>query len=209
MPTKKLQKNNNINIFLNDYFNIFIFVGLVFVFGFSYFLFIKPKLELTKSAIQDNIEIQKKLFVEQEKKLRDLKTMKEVYDEISPTDLKKFEGILPSNYVKEVLFGELEEIIIKQGFLINSVSIEADDTEDNAAGGNATNMPEMGGGGLSSNIGMIKLSVSVGAVDYNGFKQLLKVIETNSRLFDLDTVSFGGDESTQLELITYYYKPGF
>lgn len=208
MPTPKPQKNNHLAVFLNEYFNVILFIAALLIFGVAYLLFIGPKFKITTMAIQDNIEAQKRLYVEQEKKLRDLKTIVKIYDEISPSDLTKFDGILPDHYIKEALFGELEEIVIQQGFLIQSVIIETD--EELSDNNNQANLPLMGGTAAATsgeNVGAVRVIVSLGAIDYNGLKQLLRTIETNSRLFDVQQVSFSdATESAQLELLTYYYK---
>lgn len=205
MPAPKPQKNNQLVVFLNEYFNVILFVAILVIFGASYVVLIGPKFKITTTIIRENIEAQQRLYVEQEKRLRDLKTIIKIYDEISPSDLNKFDGILPNNYIKEVLFGELEEIVIQQGFLIQSVIIEAD---DEAVSNNRANLPQMGGAPVSgANVGAVRLMVSLGAIDYNGLKQFLRIIETNSRLFDVEKVNFSdATESAQLELVTYYYK---
>ena len=87
MPDNKLKQRNSFNLFLNEHFNWLVMAGMIFIFIFAYLFFIGPKLNITKSAIKDNMEAQQKLLLEQEKKLRDLKTMQEVYSEILRADL--------------------------------------------------------------------------------------------------------------------------
>ncbi len=199
-----LQDKNSLNIVLNEYFNLLTLLVLLVVFALAYFLFIGPKFELTKTAIRENIESQKKLYAEQERKLRDLKTVKEVFDNISPADLKKFNNVLPDNYIKEQLFGELEEIVVKDGFLISTMTVTSDETVD--ADGNP--MPAAGAPTDNEKIGKVTVSVSIGAINYQGLKTLLKTFEANSRLFDIESVNFSeSGNSAQLEFVTYYYKP--
>jgi len=199
-----LQDKNSLNIVLNEYFNLLTLLILLVVFALAYFLFIGPKFELTKAAIRENIESQKKLYAEQERKLKDLKTVKEVFDNISPADIKKFNNVLPDNYIKEQLFGELEEIVVKDGFLITTMSVASDDKVD--ADGNA--MPAAGAPTDNEKIGKVTVSVSIGAINYQGLKTLLKTFEANSRLFDIESVNFSeSGNSAQLEFVTYYYKP--
>ncbi len=204
MPDHKLKQRNSFNLFLNEHFNWLVMVGVLFVFIFAYLFFIGPKLEITKSAIKDNIEAQQKLFSEQEKKLRDLKTIQEVYSEILPADLARFDGVLPNQYLKETLFGELEEIIVDRGFLLNSVVLSSD--MEAPADPNSIGLPEMGTPD-TSRVGTITANVSIGAIDYNGFKQLLTSLEANSRLFDIENVNFSHEsETADFEISTYYYK---
>ncbi len=204
MPSNKLQHKNELNLFLNEYFNVIVLIGMIIVFAFSYFFFLGPKFKLTTAAIMENVEAQKRLQAEQVKKLRDLETIKRLHEDISPADLARFNSVLPNRYIKEALFGEIEEIIVQQGFLIQSVDIKAD---KDASGPSPTGIPEMGSGGDGSSVGQIRITISVGAIDYVGFKQLLRTLEANSRLFDIDSVDFSeGGNSVTLELITYYYK---
>jgi len=206
MALKTSKQKNNLNLFLNDYFNLLVLIGLVIVLTLVYFLIISPKLKTSVAIMQDSIESQKKLYVEQERKLRDLKTVKRIYEEIVPADLTKFNYILPDSYVKERLFGELEEIITRQGFLLSSISLTSDQQEPGVIP-----LPEMGsdnGEDTLSNVGQISISLEIGAIDYAGLKQLLRNLEANSRLFDIQSLTFShGDNTAQLEMITYYYKP--
>lgn len=203
MKDKKIQQKNDVNIFFNEYFNVVAFLIAAVLFVFAYFIFLGPKLTLTTMAISDNIAAQKKLYGEQEKRLNELKTINKVYNEILPSDLGKFNQILPSDYVKESLFGELEEIVIKHGFILGSVTIEADEEV-----AESSDMPTLGGAELlDSRVGEIRIIATVNAIDYNGFKRLLKNIEASARLFDIENISYSQDSnSLDLEIITYYYK---
>lgn len=202
MKDKKVQQKNNFNIFLNEYFNVIALVIAVVIFLFSYFSFLGPKLTMTTMAISDNIAAQKKLYGEQEKRLNELKSINKVYSEILPSDLGKFNQILPTNYVKESLFGELEEIVVKHGFILESVTLE-DSIEEEKTTKPTIGSPQK----ISPNIGEIRIVASVGAIDYNGFKRLLKTIESSARLFDVENITFSQEDNTlSFELVTYYYK---
>jgi len=205
MKAKKIQQKNNINIFLNEYFNVIVLLLSVFIFVVSFFVILSPKINATTMLIADNIATQKKLYAEQEKKLAELKTIKQVYDDILPSDLHKFNRVLPSDYVKESLYGELEEIIIRNGFVLGSVLIEEEPEED---ANPAQDLPTIGGtAALSQNIGKVTFIVSINTIDYRGFKKLLNSLESSARLFDIDMVDFSESEDVvELRIITYYYK---
>lgn len=188
---------NGLNLFLNGYFNI-ILVALVIIFlTVAYIIVIKPKYDMTMAAIKINIESQQRLYAEQQKKLNNLKTIAELYKKISPSDLKKFNGVLPDAYVKERLFGEFDEIISQNGFILNSINISKE--EPKAA--------EDGSAPLSANVGRLSLQLSISAIDYAGFKNLLRLLESNLRLFDVTNLSFApGANTANLTLTTYYYN---
>jgi len=191
-------KNKNfLNLFLNNYFNIIMVIVMIIILVLSYFFIIKPKYEGTLLAIENTSQQQQKLLADQQKKLNNLKIISDLYKKISDTDLKKFNGVLPDNYVKERLFGELEEIINKNGYILNSVSL----TEEKVTEGAATSTQ-----GQMGKIGKINLALEISAVDYKGFKSLLRLLENNLRLFDVSNVNFSsGGNTTSLTLTTYYY----
>jgi len=204
---KRNPKNqNSLNLFLNNYFSVFIVIIVIFVFILSYFLFLRPKFNQTLSAIKDNIETQQKLYEAQQRKLSSLKTVSELYKKIDKNDLKKFNGVLSENYVKERLFGELEEIITANGFVPSSIKIsrpeEGTDSGQAAAEEEATVARQ-----LSPRLGQINVSVAITTIDYAGFKNLLKIFENNLRLFDLLKLNFSPSSgAADLTLATYYYK---
>lgn len=205
MPENNLKQKNSFNIFLNEYFSVIVVFLCVVIFIFAYFAVLSPKLKSTTMAISDNIEAQKKLYIEQERKLAELKTIQQVYSEILPSDLDKFNQILPDEYLKEALYGELEEIVSKQGYILSAVSVNESLGEDDE---DAKAMPQIGGTGvINPNIGEVRAVVDVGAINYGGFKNLLKTMEASSRLYDIKSVQFSENSgSAQFELISYYYK---
>jgi len=191
------KNQNGLNLFLNNYFNIIMVLVVIIVFIVSYIVVIKPKYDATMTAIESNNAQQQQLFDEQQKKLNNLKTISDLYNKIPATDLKKFNGVLPDVYVKEKLFGELDEIITKNGFLLNSIDIAKD-----AAANPGEPVKE-----VSPNVGSIKITLSLSAVNYSGFKNLIKLLENNLRLFDITEVSFSpSSNSTTFTLTTYYFK---
>ena len=206
MELQKRKQKNDLNLFLNDYYNLIVLFVLILILALSYFLFLSPKLKSTTAIMRDGIESQKRLFHEQERKLRDLQTVKRIYDEITPADLSKFNSVLPDAYVKERLFGELEEIIVRQGFILNSISLIGGEEKLSTSAPMPTMVSDSGGEALV-NVGQISISLEVSAIDYAGLKQLLRILETNSRIFDIKSISFSDSGSAQLEMVTYYYKP--
>lgn len=204
MKEKKIQARNDLNIFLNEYFSAIVFAIAIFILIFSFIFFISPKLKITKNAIRDNIAIQQKLYGEQEKKLNELKTIKSVYTQILPADLDKFNQVLPSNYVKESLYGELEEIVAREGFGLTSIEIMS---EEQLASKNASKKDVVAKNELSPNIGEINFIIGIRAVDYRGLKRVINRLESSSRLFDIQMLEFSEKDSVaELTVATYYYK---
>lgn len=206
MVTKDNRNKNSVNLFLNSYFNIIIVFIVIIVLAVSYFVVIKPKYDKAMMSIKLNIEQQQKLYADQQKKLKSLQLIAELYKKIPAADIKKFNGVLPDNYIKERLFGELEEIISQNGFILNSVAIKEDEEKKSGAAGN--NVAAEAAAGTLAKVGTINLELSISAINYTGFKNLLRLLENNLRLFDITAVSFspGGNAAT-ITLATYYYQP--
>lgn len=206
MVNRGQKAHNDLNLFLKTYFSLFMLLAVIFFLALGYFLVLRPKYKTTLKTINDNFSQQEQYYRNQSEKLANLKALNEFYRKINPADLKKFNSVLPDKYDKERLFGELEEITNQNGFLIKSISLKDQDKD-----GGAVAPPETSGTSspivYSPNLGKIDITLSLGAVDYTGFKNLLRLLENNLRLFDITMVSFAPDsESTSLVLTTYYYK---
>lgn len=207
-----VQKNQNErNIFLNEYFHLILAIFVILILAFSYFLLLKPKYDETLLAIQSNIDRERLLYSEQKKKLNGLKVMNGLYNQINPVDLEKFNGVLPDNLAGESLYGEFGEMVSENGFILDSVSILAPAAEN---ANTAISSPEETASNQAAaaesqaeNVGRINYQVNVSAIDYSGFKNLLKLFEANLRLFDVTGASFAPAENTASFIISaYYYK---
>lgn len=203
---KTASKNQNaLNLFLNSYFSIFVLFAVVIVFVLAYFFWLRPKFIQTLGAIRANVEMQQQLYEAQQKKLISLKAVSELYKKIDKEDLKKFNGVLSENYVKERLFGELEEIVYTNGFLIDSIKLSRPDEGEEGERGAAEETVTLQK--LSPRIGQINVNISISTIDYTGFKNLVKIMENNLRLFDIVKLDFSPSEGmANFTLATYYYK---
>lgn len=197
MLTRDQKNQNSLNLFLNNYFNLILVFVLALILLGAYLAFIKPKYQETKLLIQNNLEQQQRLYAEQVKKLNNLKVISDLYEKIPIADLDKFSEVLPDDYVKEALFGELEEIITQNGFVVNSISLS--DSGLSIANEEEANSKEK--------VGSLSISLSLSAINYNNLKNLLRLLESNLRLFDVTEVNFDpGGNGVELVLSTYYYK---
>jgi len=188
MLTRDQKNQNSLNFFLNTYFNIILVFILVLVLIAAYVTLIRPKYQDAMTVISLNVEQQQRLLVEQRKKLNNLKVIYDLYSKIPTTDLAKFDEVLPDSYIKERLFGELGEIISQNGFVVNSIKLGGAGEEEGAQKG------------------QIEISLSLSAIDYSGLKKILRLLEANLRLFDVQKINFSPRENAaELVLITYYY----
>ncbi len=205
MNDSKIKQQNIINNILNRYFNIFVVALATFLLVMSYFLILKPKVDKTTVAISDNISQQQSIYQAEKSKLNSLVAAVDAYKKVDPLDLEKINKILPSEYNKEKLFGELEEIIKSNGFEPSSISLtkEGEDVKASGAGSGdkAAVLPK-----ASDKVGVINVSLAIGSIDYANLKNFLGVLENNSRIFDVTSVSLNGGNSASIQLLTYYYK---
>lgn len=186
-----LAKKNAINNFLNNYFNFFVVIFVSFLLFVSYFLILKPKVDETVAAISENITSNERLLQAEKNKLLSLQGAIAAYDEIDVVDLQRINSILPDNYDKEALFGEIEEIINKNGFVVSSITLDKEEESlENK----------------DQKIGVINVSIDVLSADYVGTKNLLSILENNLRMFDVKELSISDGSSATLKFSTYYKK---
>jgi len=205
MVNRNQKNQNNLNNFLNRYFNALIAAALVLFLVLAYFLFLGPKFSATQATIQANSDQERNLYASSLKKLAGYKAMNEIYKKISPGDLQRFNSVLPDNYVPERLFGEIEEMVSQGGWLVSSLKISP--VEDAPAVLAEDGVPVKSIGPTNKNLGRYNLELSVTALDYSGLKNLLKILESNLRLFDVMNVDYSpGESRARILLTTYYYK---
>jgi hypothetical protein len=211
MENRKVKRNDTLSLIWDEYFQIFLAGVLIVFLVLAYFLLIGPKFQTTQAAIQANIDEQQSIYAGQQKKLSNLKALAELYKKINLSDLQKFNTVLPDKYVPERLFGELEEITAQGGWEITSVKIM--DPEDTAKAVKATAVDEEGKPIVAvvktvkdPRLGTVSLEVNFGSIDYAGLKSLLRLLENNLRLMDVEAVDFNpANSSAVLRLDTYYY----
>jgi len=201
------QKNySNLMLLFNDYFSVVIIIVLILFFAGAYLLVLNPKFIATQDAIRANISSEENLYAVSQKKLAVLLDIQKVYENIKPTDLQKFNSVLPGFYPADKLFGELEEIVSTGGWLVDGISF---DVTDGKAPTDPKKVTKSILTDLSQYPGLEKINVtlSVSAINYAGLKRLLHLFENNLRLTDVTNVSFSpSDRTADLILNTYYYK---
>lgn len=200
------QKNKNfVNLFLNEYFQIITAGSLLLFLVLAYFIVLEPRFSIAQEAIRTNIESEKNLYANNLRKLESYRAINEVYKKMNPEDLRRFNTVLPDNYVPERLFGEIEEIVSRGGWLVGGLKIippeEAIGGPEGAASATSS-IPS-----LPENVSQYSVELKVSAIDYVGFQSLLRILENNLRLFDIVSVEFSpSNASAKIILTTYYYK---
>ena len=198
-----LAKQNKINTLLNRYFNLGVIVLAVFLLLLSYLLLLRPKVDEVVLSAQETITSQQRLLSAEKIRLNRLEEAVSAYSQINPIDIERINSILPNDYDKEALFGEVEEIITNQGFILTSVNIKKDTDRELASNGEEEEeiLPK-----ISENLGVISLSLEISTVDYAGLKNLLISLEKNLKFLEVANVSLSDGNTVSLNLVTYYYK---
>lgn len=178
---------------LSKYFGLLLLAMVFLVFVFSYFLLLKPKFDSAVANIRNSSVDKEERYALAKKKFDDLKALASSYSQIDPRTREKVDQFLPSEYIQEQLFLELEEVIIKNGFTVDSITIQKELNP-------ASTLPATG-------IGRVKVDLAVSSVDYRGFKSLLMIMENNVRLMDVYSLEFDPAGSTaKIEFYTYFLK---
>lgn len=210
MPVRNNHNNNDLNLFLNEYFSVLLAIILIVFLAGAYFFILGPKFSLTQDTVRSSLETEQKLYETSQKKLASVKAIGDIYKKINPNDLQKFNSVLPGNYVQERLFGELEEVVGRGGWLISSISIDLPDGKKAAPAAVDEDGNPIAAAPVKAEdkkLGKINLEMTINAIDYPGLKNLLKILESNLRLFDVTAVDFSsGSNSAKLVLTTYYYR---
>jgi len=204
MVDNNLAKKNYVNNLLNTYFNLFVVIFVSFLLLMSYFLLLKPKVAETTNAISENISSREKLLQAEKNKLANLQEAVLAYNNIDQVDLARVNGILPNEYSKEALYGEIEEIITQNGFIPTQITLTKEGEVAKTAG--ASDDSKVSVPKISDKVGIINISLSIASVDYAGMKNLLTILESNLRLLDVKQITMSGGSAASLEIATYYYK---
>ena len=202
---------NNINIFLNRYFNAIAFAAAVVIFVLGYLFLIAPKYKQIVYNIESAGEEEGVKYSERQKYLNQLKKLKTEYQTMDQADIEKIEKMLPSKKYHEELLPQLEEIILKNGFLLTSLQVEADgiqqENTENQTKSKNTGNKNLTEPAIKNKISKIKIKMNIVGADYKGFKRLLGVIENNLRLMDITNLSFDpSGDMISLEMYAYYLE---
>ena len=199
---------NNLNNWLNKYFSLLVIIILILFILAAYFIILAPRFKDIKQNLDTNIKNEEVLYSVSQKKLYTLEDIVKVYKNIKPGDLQKFNTVLPSSYVPERLYGELEEIVSNGGWLVNSIKFDnLKGTKNNirnrekAASTILTKLKSYPG------LSEYQITMKVSSIDYGGLKNLLYSLEDNLRLIDVTNLTFSpGEKTAVITLRTYYYN---
>ncbi len=186
---------------VSKYFALIIFLVVVVVLVLFYLFLINPKLKDSVSKVQNDINFQQNIWNIERQKLTQMQESLDYFRKIDSDDVEFLESVIPHPYPKEKLFGEIEDIILLNGYTLTSLSIdeveplitnEGTQTEENKF----------------ENLQVINISLDILGLDYSAMKRFLPVLENQLPLMDIVNLEFSpSDETLSLNIYTYYFKP--
>jgi hypothetical protein len=209
--SEKAQKNNKnylktiFNIIMARYFIFIILFLMLISFLFAYKLIISPVSASIDNEIKKINEDKKTQKIYLSKTLENISKYRKDYENLNVDDKAKIDLMIPDVNDAEKLFTDIELLILKNGFILNSLEINsAKDTGiTKAKRKNETSVDNT----VNQDIGIIDLKLDVSNSSYKNFKKLLGVFENNLRIMDVHNINFSLDgASVSFEIKTYYLK---
>jgi len=211
MEIKNKQLKNRINFFLLNNFKpialllalLLLLVGFLLLYSFKYKKIKEESKVVTNEAQLSGASVGQ-LGGE-------FKTIEKQYREVDLLNKEKINKILSLRSNSEELFAILEKLVLQNGLLISSLSLEE------VGGAVEAAMPEsqtpappsqtQSVSSAPSELGIIKASLEIKGLNYNGLKNLLESFENNLRIMDIKSLNFSpSSESVSLEVFVYYLK---
>lgn len=174
-----------INSFFISYFNWLLVVWVLLIIVSGYYFIILPGYNKTSEEIGATVSSQSVLYDNRQQYLTQLLKINDDFKNISATQLKRIEALLPSEAGGEELLLQLESIAANNGVLLTSLKFEKLDEK--------------------REVSVLKINLSLSGVDYVSVKNLLSAIEKNLRLINVTSLNFtasGGISSLEME--AYY-----
>lgn len=200
-----------INNFLINYFGYLTLALAFIIFAVGWFLFIYPQYQ---QLAKGNGTAEKSLRTEYEAKDRYLSAVRDLknsYQLISAADRKKIEGMVPVSNEVISLITEIESIVLKNGVVLNSIKIEAEDSQSQpkakteVQSGEKQEPPAGIFGQLPEGVGRAKIEINLSSVNYQVLKNLLKTFENNLRLLDIAKINYNVQENKAVFTVYAYY----
>lgn len=189
------QNNRKLEFIINNYRIFIALICLLLMVG-SFLFFFLPQYRLVLAESNNNNKLAQAELNEKQKYQANLIKLNDFYKNINQKTRDKVMDILPTSLDKENLLAEIEAIC-----LINSLLIKSSDIVSSVDDSMAETIKADSAGQLRSAV--IKLELK--GQDYNSFKGLLKTIENNLHLMDIEKLSYLPSKNQIIMDIKIYY----
>jgi len=195
--------------FINHY-RLFIALICILIMVGSVLLFFLPQYRATLAEFNNNNQLAQAELIKKQKYQANLVQLRTFYDNIDQNTRSKVTDILPAQLNKENLLAEIEAICLANNLLIKSSDVivaetatpSTDNTTDNneSASSSSSTVPT-----LTSQLRSAVIKLELSGRDYINFKKLLKTIENNLHLMDIERLEYlPGRNQIVLEIRIYY-----
>ena len=195
--------------FINHY-RLFIALICILIMVGSVLLFFLPQYRATLAEFNNNNQLSHAELIKKQKYQANLLQLRAFYDNIDQNTRSKVTDILPAQLNKENLLAEIEAICLANNLLIKSSDVivaetatpSTDNTTDNneSASSSSSTVPT-----LTSQLRSAVIKLELSGRDYINFKKLLKTIENNLHLMDIERLEYlPGRNQIVLEIRIYY-----
>lgn len=195
--------------FINHY-RLFIALICILIMVGSVLLFFLPQYRATLAEFNNNNQLSQAELIKKQKYQANLVQLRTFYDSIDQNTRSKVTDILPAQLNKENLLAEIEAICLANNLLIKSSDVivaetatpSTDNTTDNneSASSSSSTVPT-----LTSQLRSAVIKLELSGRDYINFKKLLKTIENNLHLMDIERLEYlPGRNQIVLEIRIYY-----
>lgn len=213
--TESRQKNGNdkkilLMLLNNIIITTLLIIAIVFSIGTYFFLY--PKYQEIKAMPDVNYEEQEEIILEKNNELAKINAIEKKYQDLPSEDLEKINFILPDEPDTAQIFGYLNKMTARNGFILPSIGI----TYNNAYVStgiplsasnqvNGQNKTPAENEQIMKNVGTMIINIRVSGVNYTGLKNFLGQLESDLRLFDVINIDYSMDSELSMQMQTYYF----
>lgn len=197
----QLPKKADIYSFVDKYFGylVTVIVFLVLLFGMTQVII--PSWQKIRGVdVLNTKELQAELD-ESSAFLSELKAMRDEYDKVDYSNIKRIERLLPRGLDKERLFLQLQTFGDDLGLTVTAITITGNEATTNATRRQTSTVVD-----TTSRVQEAVITVTIqGLANYEDFKKLLHAIESYSPVLELTSVQYPPAAAGNSFTFTTYY----
>lgn len=214
----KLLASTIIAFFKKIFSKYFIIIDVFFillVLYVGYYLLLSPNIKRLQAGKSLGYEARKEEEARLVSHLEGLESMRLDFKGITEDKLNELALILPREEDFAGIFVQMQDIALKNNFILNSIDISHIDSSGSQEGNSAeesNNSPQDNetkdavADASGGRIKQLNISFSIGGGNYEDLKNFLRSIEKNIRIFDIYDIRFGSVDGGpfNIDLRTYY-----
>ncbi|HQA83847.1 MAG TPA: hypothetical protein PLE47_00635 [bacterium] len=197
--TGSIQVNNKLREFFVRKYQLFIALICLLIMAGSLLWFFLPQYRKTLAEANNNYQQAQQDLLDKQKYQTSLIQLNDFYKRIDQKTRNKVIDILPAKIDRENLLAEIEAICLANSLLIKSSDVVVN--EDNASTASST----INVASINNQLRSAIIKLELQGKDYHSFKSLLKTVENNLHLMDIQRLDYSpGKNQIVLEIQVYY-----